>query len=141
MVLAGIYLHSTGALKNYKAAEKWYAIAAVQGDANAQYNLGVMKDTGDGILENNQAALKWYTLAAAQGVALAQNALGVIHLQGDGVLKDINRGHMWLILSAYNGSDLGAKNRDAITKQMTPAGIAETQKMADRCLASNYTSC
>ena len=41
--------------------------AAEQGDAKAQYNLGSMYDTGQGVAQNNVEAYKWLSLAAAQG--------------------------------------------------------------------------
>ena len=40
---------------------------AEQGEANAQYNLGAMYFTGNGVTQAYKAAVKWYTLAAEQG--------------------------------------------------------------------------
>ena len=51
---------------------KWYTKAAEQGHASAQYNLGVMYDTGKGALQDYKEAVKWYTKAAEQGHANAQ---------------------------------------------------------------------
>ena len=51
-------------------------LQAEQGDASAQYNLGVMYDRGDGVDQDYQEALKWYRLAAKQGNAEAQRDLG-----------------------------------------------------------------
>ena len=45
---------------------------AEQGVANAQYNLGVMYDNGDGVPQDSKTAEKWYTLAAEQGDAKSQ---------------------------------------------------------------------
>ena len=41
----------------------------------AQYNLGMLYDTGRGVAQNDQEALKWFRLAAAQGDARAQHSL------------------------------------------------------------------
>ena len=41
--------------------------AAEQGHADAQYNLGLMYDRGDGVPENDAEAVKWYRMAAEQG--------------------------------------------------------------------------
>ena len=49
-----------------------YKWVAEYGDANAQYNLGVMYDNGYGILESDAEAIKWYRLAAEQGYERAQ---------------------------------------------------------------------
>tara|TARA_R110000765_G_scaffold324976_2_gene416497 strand:+ start:916 stop:1131 length:216 start_codon:yes stop_codon:yes gene_type:complete len=54
----------------------WYRLAAEQGDADAQYNLGIMYDTGRGVPENDAEAVRWYRLAAEQGDANAQFNLG-----------------------------------------------------------------
>jgi TPR repeat protein len=41
--------------------------AADQGHADAQYNLAVLFDRGDGVLENKKLAMELYTKAAYQG--------------------------------------------------------------------------
>ena len=40
---------------------------AEQGNAFAQYNLGVMYDNGEGVSQNNVRAYVWWSVAAAQG--------------------------------------------------------------------------
>ena len=62
--------------QNYAEAVKWYRLAADQGDASAQYNLGVMYANGQGVPQNHAEAVKWYRLAADQGNASAQFNLG-----------------------------------------------------------------
>ena len=42
---------------------------AEQGNAAAQYNLGVMYDNGEGVPQDYAEAAKWYRLAAEQGEA------------------------------------------------------------------------
>lgn len=46
---------------------------ANQGNAEAQFNLGVMHRNGDGVVQDNKEAVKWYRKAAEQGYDLAQN--------------------------------------------------------------------
>jgi TPR repeat protein len=50
-------------------AHMWYNLAAAQGDADAQYNLGVMYAKGRGVPQDDVQAHMWYNLAAAQGDA------------------------------------------------------------------------
>ena len=50
-------------------AVRWYRMAAEQGDANAQFNLGVMYDNGEGVSEDDVEAVRWWRLAAEQGHA------------------------------------------------------------------------
>jgi TPR repeat protein len=59
-----------GVAEDDAEAVKWYRLAADQGDADDQYNLGVMYDNGDGVPENDAEAARWFRLAADQGDAL-----------------------------------------------------------------------
>ena len=59
--------------------------AAKQGDADAQFNLGIMYDIGEGVPENNAEAVKWYRKAADQGLAKVQVNLGLMYNNGEGV--------------------------------------------------------
>ena len=70
---------------------KWYTLAAEQGNADAQYNLGVMYDNGRGVPQDDKTAVKWYRLAAEQGDASAQSNLGVMYGTGQGVPRTIRR--------------------------------------------------
>ena len=45
---------------------RWYRLAADQGYASAQFNLGVMYGTGEGVPQDYVAAHMWFNLAAAQ---------------------------------------------------------------------------
>ena len=70
-----MYDKGQGVPQDYKTAVKWYRLAAEQGDADAQYNLGVMYDKGRGVPQDYKTAVKWYRLAAEQGFAPAENVL------------------------------------------------------------------
>lgn len=52
-------------------------LAAEQGDAEAQYRLGVMYARGQGVKKDPVAALKWYRRSAGQGYGKAQEALEI----------------------------------------------------------------
>jgi TPR repeat protein len=56
---------------DYAAALREWTPLAEQGDAVAQFNLGVMYQQGQGVSQDYQTALKWYALAAEQGDAKA----------------------------------------------------------------------
>ena len=122
---------------------KWYTKAANQGnaEAQAQANLGLKYDNGEGVPENNKTAVKWYTLAAEQGYAMAQGNLGNMYFNGTGVLTDSRRAYMWLNLGSYNGSERGGKRKDDMAKKMTPADISKAQDMSSQCLGSKCTDC
>ena len=52
--------------------------AAEQGDARAQFNLGTMYYTGQGVPEDRVQAYAWYSIVAAQGVELAKENKEII---------------------------------------------------------------
>ena len=119
-------------------AVKWYRLAADQGDASAQFNLGLMYRTGQGVPQDDAQAVKWYRLAADQGDASAQFNLGNTYDIGRGVPQDYVQAHKWFNLSASRAlvtdekdvRDSAVKNRDILAAKMTPAQIAEAQKLA-----------
>jgi uncharacterized protein len=57
--------------RKYKEALKWHRLAAEQGDARAQNNLGVMYDEGQGVPQDYVQAHMWFNLAGASGHANA----------------------------------------------------------------------
>ena len=52
-----------------------YRLAAEQGFAPAQYNLGAMSFEGLGVPQDHKEAEKWFRRSAEQGIARAQEAL------------------------------------------------------------------
>ena len=116
------------------ALREWHPLAE-QGNAGAQYNLGVMYDKGEGVTQDNAEAVKWYRKAAEQGDAEAQYNLGLMYRNGLGVPQDYVQAHMWYNLAASRLSpggdrDRAAKNRGIVAIWMTPAQISEAKKLA-----------
>ncbi|MFZ1950151.1 MAG: SEL1-like repeat protein [Pseudolabrys sp.] len=92
-----------------------------------------------GPLEDADAAVKRRDYATAvrlnrplaeQGNANAQYNLGTFYDNGLGVPQDKVRAYMWFSLSAAQGREGAAAFRDLIARRMTPAQIAEAQKLA-----------
>ena len=99
-----MYANGEGVPENDAEAVRWYRLAAEQGHATAQSNLGVMHAKGEGVLKDNAEAVRWYRLAAEQGVASAQFNLGVMYDNGEGVLKDDAEAVRWYRLGCRAGS-------------------------------------
>ena len=78
--------------------------AAEQGDANAQCNLGVCYEYGQGVDKDETEATKWYRKAAEQGNANAQFNLGVCYYYGRGIKRSLNNAAEWLKRSAEQGN-------------------------------------
>jgi TPR repeat protein len=85
------------------ALREWTPLAK-QGNAVAQYKLGVMYDEGLGVPQDYKTAMKWYKLAAEQGDAGAQHNLGLMYNNGDGVPQDYKTAMKWYRLSAEQGN-------------------------------------
>ena len=126
---------------DYATALREWTPLAKQGNANAQFNLGLMYEKGQGVPQDYKTAVKWYRLAAEQGHANAQSNLGVKYAFGVGVLKDYVYAHMWGNIAATNGNKMGAKLRDDFEKKMTPADISTAQKLARECVRKKYKGC
>ena len=127
--------------QDYKEAVKWYRLAAAQGNASAQFNLGLMYKDGRGVTQDDKEAVKWYRLASAQGHVDAQYNLGFMYKDGRGVTQDYASAHMWWNLASSAGDADGAKNRDIVAKLMTPQQIEKAQDMARACQEKNFKGC
>ena len=80
---AGVEAYDRG---DYAAALREFRPLAEQGDGDAQYHLGIMYDSGEGVSEDDAEAVKWYRRAAEQGYAKAQYRLGLKYYFADGVI-------------------------------------------------------
>ena len=84
-------------------AQQALAQAAAQGDADAQFHLGVMYYLGQGVPQDYAQARYWYEKAAAQGFAVAQTALGAMYSLGQGVPQDYAQALRWFEKAAAQG--------------------------------------
>jgi len=114
---------------------------AQDGDASAQYSLGVMYHDGDGVTENASAAVKWYRKAAEQGDTRAQFWLGLMYDDGEGITQNYRRAHMWWNIARLQGDQRAQQGIRRVEDLMTPDDVSAAQKMATRCFESNYTDC
>jgi TPR repeat protein len=85
---------------------------AGQGDADAQFGLGLKYSTGtgEGVAQDFVQAAEWYHKAASQNHALAQFNLGVMFASGQGVTQNDTTALMWTRRAA-EGGDAGAQFR------------------------------
>ena len=139
-----MYENSIGTQKDISKAMEWYLIAAERNESQAQFNLAVIYHQGSG---NNkdvvdfEKALKWYNRAARQGYADAQNNLAIMHYLGEGIIPDPLQAYMWLNISVANGNLKAINLRDTVKRNLSTQQITEVQKLAKKCLQSNYADC
>ena len=89
---------------------KRYLKEAEQGNADAQYRLGVMYGNGYGVQQNDEESAKWYRKAAEQGHAYAQNDLGFLYQNGFGVERNDAEAFRLYRLAAEQGDAMGQYN-------------------------------
>ncbi len=120
---------------DYAAALKEWKPLAEQGQIAAQIALGFMYGFGRGITQDYALAAKWYEAAAVQGHVHAQLLIASMYQDGWGITQDYVLAHMWLNLAAARlppgeDRDMAVSNREQIEKLMTPAQVAEAQRLA-----------
>ncbi|MDM8214852.1 tetratricopeptide repeat protein [Desulfovibrio piger] len=84
--------------------------AAEQGDASAQYKLGVLYIQGVGMMQNSARACYWYRKAAEQGQTEAQYMLGLMFSKGEGVPQDFVQARQWWEKAAAKEAETGDTN-------------------------------
>ena len=77
--------------------------SAKQGNADAQFNLGLMYESGRGVRQDYTKAVQWYRKAAGQGHAKAQYNLGGMYANGKGVLQNLVQAEQWYRKAAEQG--------------------------------------
>ena len=87
--------------RNYAKAIRWYRLAADQGDARAQFNLGVSYAEGQGVEKDYVSSYMWFNLAASR-----------------------------FLPSEADRRRIAIHNRDLIASKMSREQIAEAQKLA-----------
>ena len=118
--------------------QAWHT-QATQGDAFAQRLLGSLYLNGDGVPQDYTKARQWYEKAAAQGF---------LYAAGRAVPQDDVRAYMWWNLARprldYSDGfteEYLASGRDKVVSRMTPAQIAEAQRLAQQCEAQEFKGC
>ncbi|MGI9339639.1 MAG: tetratricopeptide repeat protein [Psychrobacter sp.] len=77
--------------------------SAEQGNAEAQYKLGLMYDIGKEVDQDYQKAFKWYEKSANQGLASSQSRLGSMYRYGKGVDINHSKASQWYWKAAEQG--------------------------------------
>lgn len=78
--------------------------AAAEGDAKAQYLIGLRYAEGDAGMRDMEKSVRWLRLAATAGLAPAQYRMGVLYERGEGVEFNLNQARAWYGRAARNGN-------------------------------------
>jgi cytochrome c biogenesis protein CcmG/thiol:disulfide interchange protein DsbE len=96
----------------------------------AAFVLAMAFGSGGGVAGDAAEDLADLRAAAEQGNADAQLFLGYAYDAGQGVPQDFVLAHMWWNLAAAQGNARASEMRALVAKRMTPAQIAEAQRLA-----------
>ena len=136
-ILGIMYDDGEGVPPDYAEAVLWYRRAAEKGLVVAQFMLGLMYAEGEDVPQDYAEAVRWYRRAAEQDNADAQFKLGVGYDNGYGVPQDLVQAHKWYNLAASRASGVdqdlrekAVRSRDRIAARLTPAQLAEAQRLA-----------
>jgi TPR repeat protein len=118
--------------EDYAAAQGEWCPLAADGDAVAQYNLGIVAlySKGRGNPRSYSEAVQWWLKAAKQGHRQAQYNLGWMYDRGHGVAQDDVLAHFWYGRSAAKGDKAGYIARTIVAKRMLSGQLAKAQAMA-----------
>ena len=116
--------------EDYAAALAEFTELANEGNPKAQYWLGLMHESGDGVRQDYLEARKWFERAADQGEVAAQMQLAGMYLLGHGGEPDLMRAHMWFDIASKHGMKSAEKNRDSVARKMTKRQLAKAEELA-----------
>jgi TPR repeat protein len=84
--------------------------SAERGSVEAQYTLGSLYATGQGVVQDYKQAAQWYSKAAAKGHVWAQTNLGYLYDKGLGVTQDYSQAFKWYQKAAWQGDTTAQSN-------------------------------
>ncbi|MEJ2795706.1 tetratricopeptide repeat protein [Iodobacter sp. LRB] len=144
----GLMAHEAG---NYKQAFESFMPLAKQGDAQAQFNIGVMYDEGQGVRQDNTQANVWYRKAAEQGHVVGQRIMGFQYFHGRGVPRDYVQAFSWYRKAAEQGDasaqgsiglmyevGLGVTKDDILSVKWLRMGAERGEHFAQFALGKRY---
>ena len=115
--------------KEYDKAVRIFQALADKGEVEAQYNLALCYDKGQGVPQDHSKAAHWYQKAADQNLPGAQLNLALCYDKGHGVPQDYSKAVYWYEKAAAQNYDLAKKNLDRLklTSQSTDNQVVQNE--------------
>jgi hypothetical protein len=110
---------------------------ADQGDADAQWQLGVRYHNGEEVPRDDAQAVMWFFRAAEQGHALAQATLGAYYWAGRGVPQDLSKAYFWSTLALAQGDENSRSRLEGLASQMTKSQVSSARQQAELWLRAH----
>jgi TPR repeat protein len=131
---AGVEAYAKG---DYATALGKFQPLAEKGNAQAQFDLGVMYRQGQGVAQSDAEAVAWWTKAAEQGHVEAQDNLGLRYARGQGVAQDWVQADKWFTLAAAAGNQTAMGNKKVVELHMPPEKVANANALAQAWMESH----
>jgi TPR repeat protein len=118
---------------------KQLILAAGEGDAGAQYNLGIfyanhVDDNDHSVAYDRAESIKWFLEAAEQGLPRAQLKLGEAYAHQPVAPEDYVKACTWFLVAAANSSGIHQQQARSgyaqASSKLTPARIATARARA-----------
>jgi len=109
--------HRGATEKNPAEALHWYMKAAERGHWVAQFRVGLMYLSGDGLDKTDAiAAFMWFKKAGKQGYGAASSNVGVMYMFGVGCEKNEKKALKWMKKGANTGVPVALHNLAVVYK-------------------------
>jgi putative methionine-R-sulfoxide reductase with GAF domain len=111
--------------------------AALEGDAAAQYTLGVHYAVGDMVRQDYRQAMDWFRKSAERGNVRARGKIAALYWAGRGTPKDYAKAYYWALLAQAGGD----KDADVFIADCAPhlshSQVVAQQQGAEQWLHSH----
>jgi localization factor PodJL len=119
--VAALYASGGGGLARDPAAVRsWTGKAALAGDPEAMYGLGLDYLRGRNGAADPAVAARWFRMAAERGVAEAALDLGQLYESGRGTMRDWRQARRWYNLALKGGAAQAAARLAALGPEPPP---------------------
>ncbi len=126
------------ALEAKAHGEHQYAFAnfyqlALQGDANAMFELSLLYSSGKGVESDMKQAMRWLKQAASHGSVQAQSNLGVAFNRGLSVPQNGVKAFIWLSMASSSGDSIAITNLEIVTKRLSEMQLKKAKTLLFEC--------
>lgn len=150
-LLGGFYEFGPPSSRDPKQALYWYTKAAnLDGDV-AEFEIGIMYLTGNGVIKDQKTAAEWFRKSAHHAYAPAEYQLGRMYDEGVGVEQSHYSAVPWLMVAASQGHGqaeqwlgwhylygVGVTKNDAAALKWLQAAAMQDNASAEQLLAEMY---
>jgi hypothetical protein len=102
-----------------------------QGDADAQWQLGLRYHDGEQVAQDDAQAMQWFLRAAEQGHAIAQATAGAYYWAGRGVPQDLSKAYFWSSIALAQGDENSKSRLEGLASQMTQSQVSAARQQAE----------